>query len=230
MDNMDANHDFSMYPEARPQPPPSNPLAVVALVIALIALPLSLIPAVGLLVSLVALVLGIAAKGKARQGAGNGAAIGAIVAAAVALLMSLITSACTLLVVQGAKTVDRELKNQGVDLQEIAEKLKSQEARAHLGALKRDLEIEVHEAGADDGSAPAAASADASSAPSGEQVPAGELGAVRRLLDRAVLEKMAPEQRQRVEALLKEQIDARQGSSAPPAAASAESAAAPAAP
>lgn len=220
MDNMDANHDFSMYPEARPQPPPSNPLAVVALVIALIALPLSLIPAVGLLVSLVALVLGIAAKGKVRQGAGNGAAIGAIVAAAVALLMSLITSACTLLVVQGAKTVDRELKNQGVDLQEIAEKLKSKEARAHLDALERDLEIEVHEAGADDG------------APSGNQVPAGELDAVRRLLDRAVLEKMAPEQRQRVEALLKEQIDARarQGSSAPPAASPAESAAAPAAP
>lgn len=140
MEKMDANQNFSMFPEGRPQTPPSNPLAIVALVIAIVALPLSLVPVIGLVIALVALVLGIVAKGKARQGVGNGAAIGAIVAAVVALLMSLVTSACTLLVVQGVETMDRELKNQGIDLKEIVDELKSEETRVRMKAELRDLE------------------------------------------------------------------------------------------
>lgn len=119
MEKMDANHDFSMNPSTRPPEPPSNPLAVVALVLAFTALPLSLIPILGPLVASGALILGIVANRKAqhRQGAGNGASVGAIAISVIALLASLLVSACTMAAIQG---VNQGLKKQGVDLHELS--------------------------------------------------------------------------------------------------------------
>lgn len=215
MEKMDANHDFSMYPEGRPQAPPSNPLAIVALVIAIVALPLSFLPVVGLIIALIALVLGIIAKGKARQGVGSGAAIGAIVASTVALLMSLVTSACTLLVVQGAKTMDRELKNQGIDLKEIVEELKSEEARERLTGLRQDLEEEVP-------ASSAAGNTASDAAPTAASLREADQAATRELMMKQLLEKagsktMTPEEMEKVRALLQKEADARtKGSTSTP--------------
>ncbi|MDR0965906.1 MAG: hypothetical protein LBM75_05305 [Myxococcales bacterium] len=118
MEKIDANYDFSMDSVGQPSLPPSNPLAIVALVLAIMALPLSFVPIGGLLLAIAALVLSIVAHGKSRtrHGAGAGLAVGGITLSILALLLGLMTTSCTLLVVKKAHS---DLSGTGMNLKDL---------------------------------------------------------------------------------------------------------------
>ncbi len=233
MENMNANS----IPPLTQEPPrqQSNPLAIVALVIAIVAICLGFVPFLGLIIALVALVLGVVAKGKSRQCGSSGLSIIAIVIAVLALMLGLAFSACSLLVFQGAKTMERELKNQGIDMKELVNELNSEATKARLKSMNeiakqaRAIKESAESASADnsgegvaqeatDGEdkaeiAPSSQDPTDKGAPEAAAQPkdkgAAEMEAMQRMLEMvgADLNKLPPAEREKIRALMQNKID-----------------------
>ena len=225
MENMNANN----VPPFAGQPPrqQSKTLAIVAFVIAIVAGCLGLVPFLGLVAALVALVLGVVAKGKSAQGGGSGLSIAAIVIAVLALLIGLASSACSLLVVHGAKTMERELKNQGIDVKELVNELNSEATKARLKSMNEIAEqaraiqesakagesdegvAQNSTEGADDVQQEAADKAEPEAAAQPKSKNAAEMEAMQRMLEMvgADLNKLPPAEREKIRALMQNKID-----------------------